>query len=167
MMPLPLLLQVVLKGVQVNDRRTTKLTKHRHNSEKSQKQSRAHNPHVSLERFWSASANCKDSRPSWKDTFRGWEEALERCPHLLDQKRLQMPSSSLVMFRNCTLFFSAVPQRWTILKQHVTAAIKSWSDTQWESSSRNKAGIVGGQVQGDKSSDQVWSTSAQWYLMTF
>ena len=29
--------------------------------------------------------------------------------------------------------FSAAPQRWAILKEHVTIALKSWSDTGWES----------------------------------
>ena len=29
--------------------------------------------------------------------------------------------------------FSAAPQRWAILKEHVTIALKSWSDTRWES----------------------------------
>ncbi|KAJ8334015.1 hypothetical protein SKAU_G00413340 [Synaphobranchus kaupii] len=29
--------------------------------------------------------------------------------------------------------FSAAPQRWAILKQHVTITVKSWSETRWES----------------------------------
>ncbi|XP_034078797.1 uncharacterized protein LOC117550471 [Gymnodraco acuticeps] len=29
--------------------------------------------------------------------------------------------------------FSAAPQRWAILKEHLTIALKSWSDTRWES----------------------------------
>ncbi|XP_034058243.1 zinc finger MYM-type protein 1-like [Gymnodraco acuticeps] len=29
--------------------------------------------------------------------------------------------------------FSAAPQRWAILKEHLTFALKSWSDTRWES----------------------------------
>lgn len=29
--------------------------------------------------------------------------------------------------------FSASTQRWTILKSHVNTALKSWSDTRWES----------------------------------
>lgn len=32
----------------------------------------------------------------------------------------------------CTLF-SAAPQRWANLKDHVTVTLKSWSETQWES----------------------------------
>ncbi|XP_034544579.1 zinc finger MYM-type protein 1-like [Notolabrus celidotus] len=29
--------------------------------------------------------------------------------------------------------FSAAPQRWAILREHVTVALKTWSDTRWES----------------------------------
>ena len=88
--------------------------KHRYDSEKSQKQSRAHNPHVSLDRFWSESG-LQTSDIAERTLLEAEKKALERCPDLLDQKRWQMPSSSLVMYRNCTLFFSAAPQRWTSL----------------------------------------------------
>lgn len=28
--------------------------------------------------------------------------------------------------------FSAMPQRWSILKEHVTVALKTWRDTSWQ-----------------------------------
>lgn len=31
------------------------------------------------------------------------------------------------------IHFSAAPQRWATLKEHMTVALKSWSDTRWES----------------------------------
>lgn len=37
--------------------------------------------------------------------------------------------------------FSAAPQRWATLKLHVTVALKSWSDTRWESRINSIEGV--------------------------
>lgn len=49
----------------------------------------------------------------------------------MQQKHHPTPSASLEM--KLFTIFSAAPQRCSILNKHVTIALKSWSDTRWES----------------------------------